>query len=545
MMRPNPPTPPPRQEEAPRRPWEYMLLLLALPLSFSCVFCSATGALQYWPDKLAPASLLSQRRADYGGGPGGPVFPVLQAGAQFSLATQIARLQVTPAQPGRPAAVVTIESPPWPTATPRPGDPSDPTAGPTESATGSGPAAKPPNPAQTTAQVPPLPAGPALPPGTISPPPVPSIPPTTPLPSASPPPTLALPTFTPVPTVPPVPTSTPIPPAPLPTLTPRPPAATSTSTATPTFTPTPWPDDDDSDHKPRPATATPLPRLPVAIDDAVTLSEDTPALIAVLANDLPGDQPLLPGSVGVATPPQSGTTLVDPVTGQVSYTPALNFFGSDSFSYRVCGKSGGCDTATVSVTVWPVNDPPLAVADAAYTAEDTVEDIEVLLNDLDVESDPLTVTLITQPGHGSATTDGRVVSYQPASNFFGPDSLTYTVSDGLLTSTGLVSITTVAVNDPPLAYPDSYTTTSGITLTVTATTGLLANDLDADVGDTLTAVKVSDPLTGTLTLAADGSFTYLPAPAGSGVVTFTYQAKDSLDFLSNLVTVTVTILSNG
>src|SRR5437667_12581838 len=100
----------------------------------------------------------------------------------------------------------------------------------------------------------------------------------------------------------------------------------------------------------------------------------------------------------------------------VSYTPAANFFGTDTFTYTVSDGNGGIDTATVTVTVTNVEDAPDAVDDAATIAEDSgANAIDVRANDTDVDGDTLTVTAITQGTHRSvAITDGvTVLSYTP------------------------------------------------------------------------------------------------------------------------------------
>jgi serine protease AprX len=107
-----------------------------------------------------------------------------------------------------------------------------------------------------------------------------------------------------------------------------------------------------------------------------------------------------------------------------------------------------------------------------------------------------------------------------------------------LAVTGPLSDTPSIVNDPPVAVDDSYITAEDTPLTVPAP-GVLDNDSDAD-GDPLTAVLVSDVLTGTLALNTDGGFEYTPAPNYNGVVTFTYQTTDT-QATSNLATVTVTV----
>ena len=95
-----------------------------------------------------------------------------------------------------------------------------------------------------------------------------------------------------------------------------------------------------------------------------------------------------------------------------------------------------------------------------------------------------------------------------------------------------------AVNDPPVANDDSYSTDEDTTLNVAAP-GVLGNDSDPE-GDTLTAIKVTDPSHGSLTLNSDGSFSYTPDADFSGSDSFTYKANDgSLD--SNIATVTITV----
>src|SRR5207247_1142649 len=78
-----------------------------------------------------------------------------------------------------------------------------------------------------------------------------------------------------------------------------------------------------------------------------------------------------------------------------------------------------------------------------------------------------------------------------------------------------------------------------VTLTVAAGAGVLGNDTDID-GDTLTAALVTGPAHGTLTLNANGSFTYTPAANFNGSDSFTYRASDAA-LTSNLATVTVSV----
>lgn len=96
-----------------------------------------------------------------------------------------------------------------------------------------------------------------------------------------------------------------------------------------------------------------------------------------------------------------------------------------------------------------------------------------------------------------------------------------------------------ANDDPTTAGDPNYTTNEDTALTVSAANGVLANDTDAE-GDTLTAMKVSDPANGTLMLDSEGSFTYTPNANFSGTDTFTYKANDGTAD-SNVATVTLTV----
>jgi large repetitive protein len=172
-------------------------------------------------------------------------------------------------------------------------------------------------------------------------------------------------------------------------------------------------------------------------------------------------------------------------------------------------------------------------------SEDMAVMIPVLANDTDEDGDTLSVTAVGTPAHGTAAimANGTVV-YTPAANYNGADSFTYTVADGEGgADTGAVTMTITAVNDAPVAAGDSYTLAEDTPFV--AVTSVLANDGDGDQ-DSLTAVLVQGPSRGTLTLNANGSFTYTPVANGSGVETFSYKANDgSVDSGPAVVTITV------
>jgi large repetitive protein len=276
---------------------------------------------------------------------------------------------------------------------------------------------------------------------------------------------------------------------------------------------------------------------PTAGAGALSTAEDATAAGRLTATDPNGD----PLTYGIVSGPAHGTVaLTDPATGDYVYTPAPNYFGTDSFTFRVGDGRGGAATGTVSITVTPVNDAPTAADATATAAEDAAVTVDVLANAADVDGDTLTAVLGTGPTHGTLTlnADGSF-TYTPAADFNGSDSFTYTASDGTATSNvATVTITVGPVNDAPAAAADSYTVAEDSTLTVAAP-GVLANDTDVD-GDPLTAVLAAGPAHGTLTLNADGSVSYTPAANYSGPDSFTYHASDG-SAASGLATVAITV----
>jgi len=168
-------------------------------------------------------------------------------------------------------------------------------------------------------------------------------------------------------------------------------------------------------------------------------------------------------------------------------------------------------------------------------------DTSVLGNDWDLDGDALTITAVTQGTHGSVTIvgGGTGLTYDPEADYGGPDSFTYTISDGNGgTATATVNLTMTAVNDPPVAVADAYTTAEELVLTVAAP-GVLGNDSDLE-GDPLTVILVVGVSHGALALTADGAFAYTPTINYAGGDSFTYRANDgALD--SNTVTVTLTV----
>jgi len=273
---------------------------------------------------------------------------------------------------------------------------------------------------------------------------------------------------------------------------------------------------------------------PTAVDDNGTTDENIPVTTGVLFND--SDPDLDPLTITAITQPANGVVM-DNGNGTITYTPDLNFNGPDSYTYTITDGRGGTATATVSITVNPINNPPIANDDFENTAEDTGVILAVLINDTDVDGDPLNIVGFTQGANGSVTDNGDgTLTYQPNANFSGTDTFTYIAGDGNGGADGAtVTIVMGAVNDSPNAIDDTDITDEDISIT----TDVLSNDSDPE-GDPISIVSVTQPANGSIVDNGDGTITYTPGTNFNGADTYTYIITDGNGGLSSgLVTITV------
>ena len=271
--------------------------------------------------------------------------------------------------------------------------------------------------------------------------------------------------------------------------------------------------------------------LVAAVDDSGSTDEDKAVPIAVLGNDS-----ATAGTLSVlGVTPQQGKVIVNG-DGTVTYMPAANFHGTDSFTYIAGNGSNGAASATVTVQVAAVNDPPLAVKDSATTAEEKATNIPVLANDSDMDGDTLQVAALTIPANGAASVNGDgTVTYTPAQNFNGVDSFAYTLSDGKGGSRmTTVSVTVAPENDTPQAADDLLVLDEDSQ----APLAVLLNDQDVD-GDILTITGVTQGALGSVTIELGGALHYAPRSNANGSDSFTYTVSDGA--ATSAATVGVTI----
>jgi VCBS repeat-containing protein len=301
-------------------------------------------------------------------------------------------------------------------------------------------------------------------------------------------------------------------------------------------------------------TINPVDDAPVAQDGTLATNEDTAASGSLAATDV--DNPASDLTYAVVTGPAHGSLSLDKATGQYTYTPAANYNGPDTFTWKANDGQLDSNVAAVSISVAPVNDPPVGYAQSVATDEDTPLQVQLTGDDGDPEVvQVLTFAVVSGPSHGRLTSfdpaTGKA-TYAPDPDYNGPDGFTFSVTDdasagppAALSATATVTITVNSVNDPPVAQDDA-----GATYEDTALTGasVLANDSDYHNGAPgennvpLTAVLVSGPAhAASFTLNADGTYSYTPSLYYHGGDSFTYQARDSLGALSNTATVSLTI----
>jgi RHS repeat-associated protein len=281
-------------------------------------------------------------------------------------------------------------------------------------------------------------------------------------------------------------------------------------------------------------------RPPAANSQSVAAEEDSSATVALTASDPDGD----PVHFSIVTPPSHGT-----LTGTapaLTYVPAPNFHGSDTFTFAANDGTDQSAPATVAITVTEVNDPPAAQPDLRTFGAGspvTVATASLTTNDVpgpvDEASQMLTVTAVTAGAntHGTASLSAGVVTYTPDPGFVGAAVIAYTVCDNGTTN-GVAdprcadSTLTIVLNGPPVAQGQSAETVRS------APVPLVLRATDPE-GDALTYAIVSPPQHGALsgTLPA---VTYIANTGFVGNDSFTFRAADAFS-TSNTATVSIVV----
>jgi hypothetical protein len=284
-------------------------------------------------------------------------------------------------------------------------------------------------------------------------------------------------------------------------------------------------------------------KRPVANNDALTVQRGDDGTVNVIANDTAPSGTVTPASVTIVTQPTRGTVTALG-NGQISYQHNGTATTTDQFTYTITDSNNNVSLpGIVSITITPVNQPPVTTADTAVVNEGESVDIPVLANDtiafdgLDTSS----VTVVTSPTRGTdVVLNTGAIRYTHDGSETSSDFLLYTVrgNNGLVSSPTRVDLTITPANDGPVAVNDQASVNEGGVVNIP----VLANDSDSDNPiDTATVVIINTPTNGTAVLGVAGVVVYTHNGSESTIDSFTYRVSDVSGKASNLATVSIAI----
>ncbi|MFA5836999.1 MAG: Ig-like domain-containing protein [Bellilinea sp.] len=267
---------------------------------------------------------------------------------------------------------------------------------------------------------------------------------------------------------------------------------------------------------------------PVCSDVSIATVEDTTGSVDPACTDIDLD----PLTYEINSQPAHGSAAI--VSGKLNYTPAANYHGTDTFTYKATDGLNPSAAAAVSVSVSAVNDAPFADPQTLSALEDTA--LSVTLTGGDVDGDPVTLTITSQPTLGSLSGAIPNLIYTPAANNNGPDSFSFTVCENvgaLLCTSATVDLTVTAINDAPSFTPGPDQTVledSGSMIVDPWATGLSARPAD-ESGQTLAFQVMVNTNPGLFsagpTISSFGVLAFTPAPNASGSASVTIRLQDN------------------
>ncbi len=271
----------------------------------------------------------------------------------------------------------------------------------------------------------------------------------------------------------------------------------------------------DSYEKSDPATVTitvePVNDIPIAKAQFIEIDEDEKINIVLSGSDPDGEELIYK----IATNPTDGALLgTEP---NMEYTPNLNYYGDDYFSFVVSDGIQDSNIAKINIRILPINDAPIANPQEVTTSEETT--INITLSSKDAESDPPTYKITKYPTKGYLSGNPPDMQYKPFFGFFGTDTFAFTASDVKAESEpATVTITVNKINDAPLA------TSQSVMIDEDTPKNITLAGIDAD-GDELTFTIVDPPTNGSLE-ETEAGLIYTPNKDFSGNDSFTFTASD-------------------
>jgi len=273
---------------------------------------------------------------------------------------------------------------------------------------------------------------------------------------------------------------------------------------------------------------------PIANVDVIATTENISVTINVIGNDTDADGDSLTVLSSSAT---NGTVAIQS-DQTIVYTPTTDFTGTDTMTYTISDGQGGTATSTVTVTVnVQINRAPVANVDTAVTNENTSTVINAISNDTDADDDTITVESASALNGSVLVQSDQSLLYTPNNDFYGIDTISYTIIDGQGGSAN--STVAVSVNETPNTAPVANADTAITNKNTSVTFNVIGNDTDID-GDTIT-VYVATALNGTVTIQGDNTLVYTPDTGFAGTDTISYSINDGQ---GNSADSTVTVAVN-
>jgi len=250
---------------------------------------------------------------------------------------------------------------------------------------------------------------------------------------------------------------------------------------------------------------------PVAQGAEYTTPEDAALVINLEASDPDGDSLRFT----VVTKPSNGTVSGEPPA--LSYTPAQNFNGEDSFSFKVSDGISESNPATISIRVLSVNDPPVVTGSRSVTNEDTPATMTLDVTSL--EGAQITFRVVEKPENGNVTIKDSEATYTPNKDFFGNDGFSFVANNGIGDSNkARVNITVKPVNDAPVVESVSATTSEDKPVTIKI-------PMSDPEKKPVRLKLVVPPVNGKVTITNDEAL-YVPVKDFYGTDKFVYTASD-------------------
>jgi len=273
----------------------------------------------------------------------------------------------------------------------------------------------------------------------------------------------------------------------------------------------------------------PVNDAPVALPQALETEQETPLSLLLTGFDVDGDNITYQLVAGPLHGVISGTI------PNLVYTPDNDYIGQDLFSFTISDGQLTSLEVQITISVLPVNYPPIADAQMLQTDEDIP--VGIVLTGWDPNENELTYIIAESPLNGVLSGEAPDLIYTPSQNFFGTDYVTFMVNDGLLNSDpATITIDVVPVNDGPIANLQVVSTQQDTPLS------LILTGFDVE-GAALSYFLASGPLYGSI----DGdlpNIVYTPAAGFIGLDSFTFVVSDG-ELYSDPAEITISVDSSG